>query len=120
MHSTPLLAYSSTINTEAFEPYIEDGVRLGDVHWIRRDYEDGEPNLLIGIMRANANELPEAFEYEWAFHETIQVIEGQLEVEVIDGPTVLLRPGDIGSFRKGGRAVFRATAPYKQFFIMHP
>jgi ethanolamine utilization protein EutQ (cupin superfamily) len=119
MINISLPAYSSSLHTEEFEPYIEDGVRLGDVHWIRREFEGDQPTLLVGIMRASADDLQEAFEYEWVFHETIQVIEGRLEVEIIDGPTIVLNPGEIGSFRKGGRAIFRATGPYKQFFIMH-
>lgn len=119
MSDTLLPAYVSTIDTEDFEPYIENDVRLGDVHWIRRESQDGQPTLLVGIMRASVDQLPDAFEYEWEFHETIQVIEGRLEVEIIGGPTVVLLPGGVGSFRKGGRAIFRATGPYKQFFIMH-
>lgn len=112
-------AYTGSFNTEQFEPYFEGDQRLGDICWIRREFEDDKPKLLVGIMRASAEQLPEAFEYTWETHETIVVIEGKVEVAIVDGPTVVLNPGDVGSFRKGGKAVFRGTAPYKQFFVMH-
>lgn len=113
------IAYTTSLETDDFEPYIEDGHRLGDVHWLRRDFEGDKPVLQIGIMRAEEGTLPEAFEYFWENNEVIQILSGELVIEIEDGSTVHLRPGDVGSFRKGHKAVFKAKGAYKQFFVMH-
>lgn len=111
-------AVKCNLETQEFEPYFEDGHRLGDVHWIRREIVDGQPKTVIGIMKATADQLPEAFEYTWALDEVIQVLEGSLVVEIKGGETLGLLPGDVASFKKGGTAVFKAKGPYKQFFVM--
>jgi uncharacterized cupin superfamily protein len=111
--------WSANLDSEEFEPYIENGETLGEVKWIRQEFDSaGAPRLLVGIMRIQEGAAPDAFEYDWVTDETIQILEGQLIVEVRDGDTITMRPGDVASFPKGATAVFRPTAPYKQFFVM--
>jgi ethanolamine utilization protein EutQ (cupin superfamily) len=113
------VASKSNLDTSDYEPYIEDGEELGEVHWIRREFDaNGEPRLLVGIMRADEGTLPEAFPYTWQTDETIQILEGKLVVEISGEETVTLLPGDVASFPQGKSATFKATAPYKQFFVM--
>jgi uncharacterized cupin superfamily protein len=114
----PVQTWLGSLDTAEFEPYVEDGVELGEVHWIRQEFgPDGDPIILVGIMRTDQG-TGDGFEYTWLTDETIQVLEGRLEIDIPGSGTITLNPGDVGSFPQGKTAVFRPTPPYKQFFVM--
>jgi uncharacterized cupin superfamily protein len=49
--------------------------------------------------------------------ETILVLEGEVTIEVADGPTLHLRPGDLASLPGGRATTWHITAPFKEFWV---
>ena len=109
--------YSTSVDAQDFEPYpldpddIIEGKPNSRVHWLRQDETTG---LAAGIFCSE----PVSARYVWAQDETIHVLEGEVRIEYEDGDAVELGPGDVASFKKGDRAVWRITSPFKEFFVL--
>ncbi|MEO8328667.1 MAG: cupin domain-containing protein [Candidatus Nanopelagicales bacterium] len=50
--------------------------------------------------------------------ETIHVLEGSVRIEIADGQTLELGPGDIASLPAGIEEVWHITAPFKEFWVL--
>jgi len=48
--------------------------------------------------------------------ETIHVLEGEVTIEIADGPT--LKPGDLASLPAGLQATWHITAPFKELWML--
>jgi uncharacterized cupin superfamily protein len=50
--------------------------------------------------------------------ETIHVLEGRVTIEVADGPTIQLGPGDLASLPAGRETTWHITTPFKEFWVL--
>jgi uncharacterized cupin superfamily protein len=50
--------------------------------------------------------------------ETVHVLEGSVRIEIADGPTFELRPGDIASLPAGAETTWHITVPFKEFWVL--
>lgn len=57
------------------------------------------------------------FRYLFTYHETIQVLEGEVTVTDQDGSASTLRPGDWAHFPKGKDTVWDVRGPFKKLFF---
>ena len=57
------------------------------------------------------------FRYLFGYHETIQVLEGQVTVTDPDGVSRVYTPGDWGHFPKGLDTVWEVQGPFKKLFL---
>ena len=106
----------TTVSIDEFEPFLEDGEELGQVHWL----SSGQDTPLIsGIWRALPGEVPEAFDYDYPMHETIHVLEGKVTIDFADGESVTLVAGDLSAVQQGTKSVWRIdpTTPFRKFFV---
>lgn len=110
--------FHSSVNATDYVPFTEDGVTVGSVHWLAAD--ETTP-LVSGIWRAVPGEVPEAFPYNFPMNETIQVLEGNLEIEFADGDKLALGPGDIAAVAQGTPSMWRIdpSSTFRKFFVCH-
>jgi len=83
----------------------------GRVHVLRED-----DDVQAGVWVA-ADQPGEGTPFEFPHHETVLVLEGEVEIEIEGGPTLRLRPGDMASFRKGVRSTWRPEPGFKEFWV---
>jgi uncharacterized cupin superfamily protein len=50
--------------------------------------------------------------------ETIHVLEGQVTIEIVGGPTVMLKPGDVASLPAGLETIWHITPPFKELWVL--
>jgi len=50
--------------------------------------------------------------------ETIHVLEGEVTIEIADGPTLTLKPGDLASLPAGLQATWHITPPFKELWTL--
>jgi uncharacterized cupin superfamily protein len=50
--------------------------------------------------------------------ETLMVLEGEARIEIADGPTLELKPGDIASLPAGANTTWHLTTPFKEFWVI--
>lgn len=93
---------------ETFEADDEVG---GSVHVLRDD-----DDVQAGVWVA-PDESGEGTPFEFPHHETVYVLEGEVEIEIAGGPTLRLRRGDMASFRKGVRSTWRPGPGFKEFWV---
>jgi uncharacterized cupin superfamily protein len=103
----------SSIETQEYEPFMHEGQQLGEVHWLRTE-SGGDGVLFTGLWTHAPGEIP----YVFPGDETMHVLEGEVTIDVEDGETVTLRPGDIASFAKGQSSQWTITQPFKKFFVI--
>lgn len=105
--------------SDGWEPFeLPDGSTVGEVRLLRGDDTDGG-SYFNGFWRVTSAEPPPPFPYEMAQNETIYVIEGELTIEVEDGPTLTLGPGDMASFRPGTKTTWRLMrTPFREAFVL--
>ncbi|MDR7304082.1 cupin domain-containing protein [Haloactinomyces albus] len=101
--------YKTTTDTESFEPFLMDGTKAGEVHWIT-------PGV-SGIWRVLPGQLPEETPYEFEKPETIHVLEGSVTITTEDGESVDLRPGDIAAYSQGVKSTWHFRMPFRKLFI---
>jgi uncharacterized cupin superfamily protein len=95
-----------------FEPFVPDGIRAGEIHWLRR--HDAGGNLAAAVWRS----APHTFSYVFDSDEACFVLEGEASVDLLDEDTTVdLRPGDIAYFASGTRAVWRVKTPFRKFVV---
>jgi uncharacterized cupin superfamily protein len=103
----------SNIVTSEYEPFVHEGEQMGEVHWLRVG-SGGDGVLYTGLWTHEPGELPYVFPGDETFH----VLEGEVTIQVEDGDSVTLRPGDIASFTKGQVSTWRIAKPFKKFFVI--
>ena len=109
--------FVSNVEADSWEPFeVGDGRVIGEVHFVRAE-EDG--SFYAGLWRMPGGELPDPFDYEIAMNETIHVLEGTVQVQVLGGPVVELSAGDIASFRAGTSTRWTLRqVPFKELFVL--
>jgi uncharacterized protein len=100
-------AFFKSADDEEFVPF-----EAGVINYVRQD-----DDVIAGTWVVTPEEAPEVVEVPFPAHETIHVLAGRVEIDVVDGPTLVLGPGDSGSFVKGTMARWRVLEPLRQFFV---
>ena len=103
----------SHIETEAYETFEVNGTPCGELHALRTT-SSGTGALFAGLWRHPAGQL----DYVFPADETFHMLEGRVRIELRDGPTVELVPGDIVSFAKGDVSTWTILEPMKKFFVI--
>ncbi len=116
--STTMQTFRSRVDAPSdFEDFPIDGVVAGElkgrVHWLRQEGV-GEGMLLTGIFTGE----PSTFPYQYAGDETFHVIEGSVTIQMENGESVDLKPGDIASFPKGAKSTWVIHEPFRKFFVI--
>ena len=108
--------WQTHVDAEGWEPMELGGETVGEVHSLRSD-AGGRP-YEAGLWRV-LGELPAPFAYDFELNETIHVLEGEVVIDVENGPSLELGPGDVASFAAGSRAVWRISrTPFKELFVL--
>ena len=50
--------------------------------------------------------------------ETIHVLEGQVSIEIVGGPTLNLKPGELASLPSGLDTIWHITPPFKELWVL--
>jgi uncharacterized cupin superfamily protein len=100
--------FVSRSGEEAFESDDETG---GRVHVLRDD-----DDVQAGIWEA-PDEPGSGMSVEFDHHETIYVLAGRVEIDIEGGPTFRLGLGDMASFRKGVRSVWRPEPGFREVWV---
>lgn len=100
-------AYSMNSSGEDWVPF-----EVGVVRWLRQD-----DDVTSGIWRCTTEEQSEVHEAEFEMNETVMILKGRVRVEIVDGPTVELGPGDCASFVKGTVGRWTLLDDVEEFFI---
>jgi uncharacterized cupin superfamily protein len=101
-----------------WEPFALGELEIGEVHWLRSE-ESSDGAYYAGLWRIGPGEFPPEVPYDMTMNETIHIVEGEVQIEVVDGPTLELGPGSIASFAPGTRTRWRfQKAPFKELFIL--
>jgi uncharacterized cupin superfamily protein len=108
---------ASSVDEGDFEPFVVYGDAAGEVHWL----VEPEPNgrFHAGVYRVTESDAADGvpIEYEHPCDEILYVLEGNVEITFADGSITNLKAGDVASFSKGTRTVWRFTAPFRKFFV---
>lgn len=83
----------------------------GSVH-VLRDDDDVQAGVWVAPDARG-----EGTSFEFPHHETVYVLEGEVDIEIEDGPTLHLAAGDMASFRKGVRSTWRPQPGFKEFWV---
>ena len=103
----------SSISTENYEPFMSGNEQAGEVHWLAQANSSGDPTY-SGLWRCE----PMTFDYEFPGDEYIQVLQGDLLIELVDGGSVNLTQGDIACFNKGVKSKWTIQSSFKKFFVI--
>ena len=110
---TDPLVYSSTVSPDDWEAF-----EVGEVHWIRRrDQESGF--LEVGLWRATPEQQPGIHEAVFEHDETVHILRGHVQVEVVGGPILELKEGSVASFVKGTTGRWKIVEPVLELFVYH-
>jgi uncharacterized cupin superfamily protein len=103
------------VDSDDYEPLIIDGEPIGEVHWLRAEGSDGNPHEAC-LWRTSA---PATYDYLFTGDESFLVLDGTASIELVEtGETVELKAGDLASFDKGTRSVWKFTEPFKKFTVI--
>lgn len=102
--------FVSNTSTEEFEP---DPEVNGEVHVLC-----SVPGTEAGMSRFRGEPWTEPVVYTTPARETLLVLEGEAQIEIADGPTLDLKPGDMASIPAGAVTTWRVTPPFKEFWVL--
>ena len=105
---------SSSVTAGSWEPHLEEGLKAGQVHWLR---QEGEGVPMAGLWRVSPEE-GAAIAYRVTGSDTFHVIEGEAELETPDGDRIELVTGGIYSFPDGFTATWRTKSSFLKFFVI--
>jgi|SRR5689334_4981643 uncharacterized cupin superfamily protein len=111
--STVADVQKSSISAENYEPFMYEGKELGEVSWLRTE-SGGEGMLFAGLWRTE----PVTVDYTFEGDETFHVLKGRVTIDVEGQSPVELGVGDIASYRKGTKSIWRVTEPFQKFFVI--
>ena len=101
--------FVSTISADEWEP--DPDVPGTEMHEL---VHDGA--VWAGLTRITSVDGPITWTPEQ--RETIHVLEGSVRIEIADGPTLELRPGNIASLPAGSATTWHVTTPFKEFWVL--
>jgi uncharacterized cupin superfamily protein len=116
MNSTTTALTSTTDADEGWEPFIHEGVEVGEVHWLSQETR-GDGPVVSGLWRISA-EAGAALPYAVAGTEIFHVLEGEAVLEQPDGTSIKLVPGVVISLPDGYTATWRTLSDFKKFFVV--
>ena len=105
---------SSSVSADSWEQVVEDGRKMGQVHWLLQ----AENGTLAGLWKIDAEEGAEIPYRVTTGSDSFHVIEGEAELETPDGEKIQLVAGGIYSFPDGFTATWRTRSPFLKFFVM--
>jgi ethanolamine utilization protein EutQ (cupin superfamily) len=97
--------------------------KLSTDQWEPDPDVDGQMHVLCTVDDAEAglsqylNDPREPVRYTLPKRETLLVLEGRATIEILDGPTLELKAGDIASLPRGAETTWHITAPYREFWV---
>jgi len=100
--------FVSNLDADSWEHDEETG---GLVHLLRADEA-----VQAGLWKPGAV-AGKVIEVELVADETLLVLEGSGKLEVDDGPSLELKPGDMVSLRKGARTNWIVDADFREFWV---
>jgi uncharacterized protein len=100
--------FVTRVDSEEFEPDEEVG---GFTHML---FEDGETMAGIWKPGSDIGSWPKVEELH--ARETIVVLQGSVQIEIEDGPTLDLGPGDMASMPKGSVTTWHPSADFKEIW----
>ena len=101
--------FVSTISADEWEP--DPDVPGTEMHEL---VHDGA--VWAGLTRITSVDGPITWTPEQ--RETIHVLEGSVRIEIANGPTFELRPGNIASLPAGSATTWHVTTPFKEFWVL--
>lgn len=99
--------FVSSISTSSWEPDPDVG---GLMHVLC-----SVGNVEAGLSRFDHVDGP--VPYTVPERETLLVLEGRARIEIVDAPTLDLKPGDIASLPKGAVTTWHLTTPFREFWV---
>jgi len=105
---------SSSVSTDSWEQLVEDGRKMGQVHWLFQS----ENGPLAGLWKIDTVEGAEIPYRVTTNFDSFHVIEGEGEMETPDGEKIQITAGGIYSFPKGFTATWRTHSPILKYFVM--
>ncbi|MDF9749376.1 cupin domain-containing protein [Arthrobacter sp. ES3-54] len=105
---------SSSVTAGSWEPLVEEGREIGQVHWLRGEAE-GLP--LTGLWKISPEEGEFPYKAMYGF-DNFHVIQGEAELETSSGEKIQLVTGGIYSFPEGFTATWRTRSPFMKFFVV--
>jgi uncharacterized cupin superfamily protein len=105
---------SSSVSTDSWEQVVEDGRKMGQVHWLLQS----ENGTLAGLWKIDTEEGAEIPYRVTTGSDSFHVIEGEADLETSDGEKIQLTAGGIYSFPGGFTATWRTRSPFLKFFVM--
>jgi uncharacterized cupin superfamily protein len=111
--TTAIGVLSSSVSADSWEPLVEDGRNIGEIHWLLQS----ENGPVAGLWRTGPQE-GEEFPYRVTGTDSFHVIEGKDELETPDGEKIELIAGGIYSFPDGFTATWRSRGPFLKFFVI--
>jgi uncharacterized cupin superfamily protein len=69
-----------------------------------------------GLTRFTAVEGPTP--WTLSQRETIHVLEGEVTIEIVDGPALTLKPGDLASLPAGLATIWHITPPFTELWVL--
>jgi uncharacterized cupin superfamily protein len=111
--ATSAEVFRSSAENAQYEPFMYEGKETGEVSWLRTE-SGGEGMLFAGFWRAE----PMTINYTFEGDETFQVMRGRVRIEPEGGQPAELSAGDVASFPKGLKAVWRVQEPFQKFFVI--
>jgi uncharacterized cupin superfamily protein len=101
--------FVSTVSADEWEP--DPDVPGTEMHEL---VHDGA--VWAGLTRISSVDGPITWTPEQ--RETIHVLEGSVRIEIADGPTLELKPGNIASLPAGSATTWHVTTPFKEFWVL--
>jgi uncharacterized cupin superfamily protein len=105
---------SSSVTAGSWEPLVEEGREIGQVHWLRGEAE-GLP--LSGLWKISPEDGDFPYKAMYGL-DTFHVIQGEAELETSSGEKIQLVTGGIYSFPEGFTATWRTRSPFMKFFVV--
>lgn len=111
--TTTVGVFTSSVDAETWEPLIEDGAEIGQVHWLVQ--AEGRP--VAGLWRHEPEE-GTGFPCRVTGSDAFYVVRGEAELETPDGERIQLVAGGIYAFPDGFTATWRTKSSFLKFFVI--
>lgn len=78
----------------------------------------GSERLRAGLTRFTQEADPDPPVWVLPATEILLVLEGEARIEIADGPTLELKPGDMAALPKGVATTWHLTLPFKEMWVL--
>lgn len=102
-------AFATSVDSDSYAPFA-----AGTVNWLRRD-----DAVQAGFWRCTPEEQPDVYEAEFASDETVYIVAGHVQVEIVGDRVYDLTAGHAASFVKGTIGRWKVVETVTEFFIYH-